>query len=78
MAYEKTDWVDHVVDSDTGEIIQQGTRFTARRMNNIESGIGDAHSEVVKLKEYLNYMPIDGGDFDGNDPQNVALDGGLF
>ncbi len=39
MEYNKTDWKDHIVDIDTGEVIQEGTPISARNMNNIEDGI---------------------------------------
>ena len=45
MSYEKTEWIDHVVDPETQEIIQQGTRVTAQRMNKIEEGIEVSHSD---------------------------------
>lgn len=37
-------------------------------------------TEIIKLKEFLNYMPVDGGDFiDGNNPPtNPIIDGGSF
>lgn len=39
MKYNKTDWIDHIKDVDTGEVIQQGTPISARNLNNIEEGI---------------------------------------
>lgn len=30
------------------------------------------------MAEYLNYMPINGGDFDGNDNTHVSIDGGTY
>jgi len=30
------------------------------------------------LEEYLNYMPINGGSFDGNDNTHVSIDGGTY
>lgn len=38
-AYNKTDWKDHIVDMDTGEVIQEGTPVSAYNMNHIEQGI---------------------------------------
>ncbi|MDU3410109.1 hypothetical protein [Clostridium sp.] len=38
-------------------------------------------SEIINLRDYLNYMPINGGtfeDFDGNENTNVMIDGGLY
>lgn len=49
MTYKKTTWVDHVVDPVTGEVIQQGTKFTATRANKFEQGIADAHDLVENL-----------------------------
>lgn len=40
MAYNRTFWVDHVVDQH-GEIIQQGTLMDQVHFNNIEHGIAD-------------------------------------
>ena len=45
MGYEKQNWVDHIEDSETGEIFQEGTLFTAKRMNHIEKGIYDISYE---------------------------------
>lgn len=41
MSYKRTNWLDHVVDVDTQEVIQQGTPISAKNMNNIEDGIED-------------------------------------
>lgn len=43
MAYEKQEWLDHIVDPETGEIIQQGSPVTANRMAHIEDGVFRAH-----------------------------------
>ncbi|MDD6082243.1 MAG: hypothetical protein PUB89_05260 [Oscillospiraceae bacterium] len=40
--YSIKKWVDEVVDSTTGEIIQQGTPQSAKNFNNMEDGILDA------------------------------------
>lgn len=35
--------------------------------------------EFLKIKEYLQYMPMDGGNFlDGNNPLHPNFDGGIF
>jgi hypothetical protein len=39
MAYKGTSWQDHVVDQQTGEVIQQGTPQSATNFNNMEEGI---------------------------------------
>ena len=34
--------------------------------------------EFVQLKNYLSYMPINGGDFDGNQESGALIDGGVY
>ncbi len=47
--------------------------------NAAKKTILDAHlAEFQQLKDYLNYMPINGGSFDGNDNLNVTIDGGIY
>ena len=41
--YNKTKWLENVVDDQTGEIIQEGTAQSAANFNNMENGITDAH-----------------------------------
>ncbi|MGN7469636.1 hypothetical protein [Brevibacillus sp. SAFN-007a] len=53
MSYQKNTWVDHIVDPGTGEIVQQGTKFTATRANNMESGIERAHQLVEGLAQNI-------------------------
>lgn len=85
--YVKTDWQDHLVDLFSGEIIQQGTRFTAQRANNIEDGIVNLYGsqnrqdyEIQKLRvqlEMVGRAPINNGTFfdtlDG-DTKQLQLD----
>ena len=40
--YNRTQWKDRVVDSGTGEVIQEGTLQSAGNFNNMEDGIEDA------------------------------------
>lgn len=40
--YNRTQWKDRVVDSTTGEVIQEGTLQSAGNFNNMEDGIEDA------------------------------------
>lgn len=40
--YNRTQWKDKVVDSSTGEVIQEGTLQNAGSFNNMEDGIEDA------------------------------------
>lgn len=71
--YVKTIWRDHIVDMETGEVIQEGTRFTASRANNIEEGIYNAYEylkdfydEITKLKiqlEMVGRAPVNNGTF---------------
>lgn len=49
--YDKTVWIDHIVDPNTGEVLQQGTRFDQQKMNNIENGIYDAHMSLQELED---------------------------
>lgn len=39
--YNLTKWLDHVVDPDTQQVIQQGTPMSADNFNNMEKGILD-------------------------------------
>lgn len=39
--YQKKEWVDEVIDVESGETIQQGTPQSAKNFNNIESGVLD-------------------------------------
>ena len=41
--YNNTNWLDRVVDAETGEVIQEGTDQSAGNFNNMENGITDAH-----------------------------------
>jgi len=45
-SYEKTEWIDHVVDPENSEVVQEGTRFTAKKMNKMEQGIYEAHEQM--------------------------------
>lgn len=45
--YVKNEWIDHIEDIESGEIIQEGTLYCARLMNHIEKGIEDAHLELI-------------------------------
>ena len=39
--YERTKWLDKVIDAETHEPIQEGTDMSARNFNNMENGISD-------------------------------------
>lgn len=47
--YDQTKWLDKVVDSDTGEVIQEGTNQSAGNFNNMEDGIQDASVAAAML-----------------------------
>lgn len=47
--YDQTKWLDKVVDSDTGEVIQEGTNQSAGNFNNMENGIQDASVAAAML-----------------------------
>ena len=57
MAYEKTNWIDHVLDGE-GKVVQQGTPVNAENLNKMEDGIensvskdgGDTINGGVKFK----------------------------
>jgi|UPI0005D0F5ED hypothetical protein len=58
MSYQKTMWVDHIedpndIDPATGKprIVQQGTKVTAARLNNMENGIEQAHALVESVAQ---------------------------
>lgn len=56
--YVKTNWRDHIVDIESGDVIQDGTRFTASRMNNIEEGIDGAYEQLVNYKDELTKLRV--------------------
>jgi hypothetical protein len=56
--YAKTNWRDHIVDVISGDVIQEGTRFTANRANNIEEGIYNAYGWLVAYQDELQKLRI--------------------
>lgn len=79
--YIPTHWDDHIVDPVSGDVVQQGTRFTAKRANNIEEAIvylmntrvPYVNSELSRIYLELEMMgrsPVNNGTF------FVSLDGG--
>ena len=50
--YEKIGWLDHVVDVETGETIQEGTPVSQTNMNHMDDGIY-MNREAVILHEGL-------------------------
>lgn len=61
MAYQKTTWVDHIVDPVTGDVVQQGTKVTATRMNKMEQGIANAQVLTEVLAQTVIGSPVVSG-----------------
>ncbi|MFD2089548.1 hypothetical protein [Brevibacillus brevis] len=88
MPYERQFWVDRLVNTETGETIQDGTRFTARRMNHMEEGIKGLDDIVIRMENRILHLhaKITTGDrtagnngifvdtFDGIQDAVIALD----
>lgn len=89
-SYVRTNWVDHIVDTtlpenDPNRVVQEGSRFTASRANNIEDGIYNAHNGLAYLNEENNRIraeiemlgraPVNNGAFldvlDGTEGRNI-------
>jgi len=45
--YQNVNWIDRVVDQDTGEVIQEGTLQSAGNFNQMEGGIGDGYEAAA-------------------------------
>ena len=45
--YSKNKWIDQIEDIASGEVLQIGTLYCARLMNNIEDGIENAHLLII-------------------------------
>lgn len=88
MRYIPTDWHDHIVDPITQDIVQQGTRFTAARANNIEEALAylmNTHNPNVdqELKriylelEMMGRSPVNNGTFfatfDGGQNKQMSM-----
>ncbi|MFA4137699.1 MULTISPECIES: hypothetical protein [unclassified Brevibacillus] len=56
MPYERQFWADRLVNPETGETIQEGTRYTARRMNHIEEGIKGIDDIVIKMENRILHL----------------------
>ena len=59
------------VRDETEQLIQSGGAATT-------GDIQQVNASLEHMTEYLNYMPINGGDFDGNDDTHVIIDGGTY
>lgn len=51
---------------------------TKKDIEVIEVKVKNIDEQLLDMKNYLNYMPINGGDFDGSDDLNVNIDGGTY
>lgn len=49
-----------------------------KKIDNLNVGLGQVSSQLADMSTYLNYMPINGGTFDGNENNNVMIDGGVY
>ena len=56
--YTSTKWRDRIEDSETGELIQEGTKQSAGNFNNMEDGILDSHVSA-KLNMIALYQVSD-------------------
>lgn len=54
--YNKNEWIDQIEDVDSGEVLQLGTLYCARLMNNIENGIENAHLDIIGVKNIINSL----------------------
>ena len=64
--YKKQEWIDHIEDVDTGEILQEGTLYCARLMNHMEDGIYSAHDEMINLDIIINDLQTRVNTLEGN------------
>ena len=64
--YKKQEWIDHIEDVDTGEILQEGTLYCARLMNHIEDGIYPAHNEMIELQILIQNLQTRVDTLEGN------------
>ena len=52
--YNREFWKDHIVDEDSGEVLQQGTLQDAEHFNNMESGIVEGNETAAFIAEQLS------------------------
>lgn len=64
--YIKQEWIDHIEDIDTGEILQAGTLYCARLMNHMEDGIYDAHKYILNLEILIKNLQTRVNTLEGN------------
>ncbi|MGI6254257.1 MAG: inorganic polyphosphate kinase [Acutalibacter sp.] len=46
-AYKKVEWLDHVEDVETGEVIQEGTPLSQTNLNHMDDGIHAVTEETI-------------------------------
>lgn len=51
--YERTNWQDQVVDSETGETLQEGTLQSAENFNNLEAGVVDNELTIALMITHM-------------------------
>lgn len=56
--YVKTTWYDEIADPVTGEVIEEGTRFTASRANKIEDGIYNAYEWLIEQQNEIRRLQV--------------------
>lgn len=54
--YIKQEWIDHIEDIETGELLQEGTLYCARLMNHMEDGIESAHLELISFESIIKAL----------------------
>lgn len=64
--YKKQEWIDHIEDIETGEVIQEGTLYCARLMNHMEEGIFTAHDEMIDLEIQVKNLQSRVSTLEGN------------
>lgn len=78
----KTNWQynDVVTETAMNQLGQEVNDHTAAigNMAAVPTTAKNAAGAIVELVNYLNYMPINGGEFDGNDPVGPTVDGGTY
>lgn len=88
MRYIPNDWHDHIVDPITQDVVQQGTRFTAARANNIEEALvylmnvrgpqsDQEHARIYLELEMMGRSPVNNGTFfatfDGGENKQMTM-----
>ena len=82
--YNKQEWIDHIEDIETGELIQEGTLYCARLMNHMEDGIYTAHDEMIQLEvkvledNLINNMPHNNFLEDLTTLDDVIINDGIY